>query len=216
MSKPDNNRNAMNNTMASNDSDVSKGTGLLAGLKAVDLRRRQLLKASGVVAVAGCAAMQTAPALADEAAEGMVKGDLLVPAKGDGTAPLKVDDIKVGAKPVLVWPFDLKEKKTKSDSRLNKLLLVRVDPAELSDEMKAHAANGVIAFSSVCTHQGCDVTEYVASEKVLMCFCHFSKFNPGDGSVAKGPAAKSLPHVPLAEKDGLLVIAGAFSNKPGV
>ncbi len=208
--------NSNSNSSSSHCSKHDDGAGPLAGLKAIDLRRRQLLKATGAAAVAGCAAMQAAPVRADDGAEGMAKGDLLVPAKGDGTAPLRVDDIKVGAKPVLVWPFDLKEKKTRSDSRLNKLLLVRVDPAELSEEMKAHSANGVIAYSSVCTHQGCDVTEYVAAEKVLMCFCHFSKFSPGDGSVAKGPATKTLPHVPLTEKDGVLMVAGAFSNKPGV
>ncbi len=185
-----------------------------AGMNAVDLKRRQLLKATGAAAVAGCA-LSAAPAQADEV-EGMAKGDLLVPSKGDATAPLKADDIKLGAKPVLVWPFDLKEKKARSESRLNKLMLVRVDPAELSEEMKPHAVNGVIAYSAICTHQGCDVTEFVAADKLLMCFCHFSKFNPGDGSVAKGPAARSLPYVPLAEKDGLLVVAGGFSNKPGV
>ncbi len=185
-----------------------------AGMNVVDLKRRQLLKATGAAAVAGCA-MHAAAAQADDAA-GVVKGDLLVPSKGDATVPLKVEDIKVGAKPVLVWPFDLNEKKARSDSRLNKLMLVRVDPAELTPEMKAVSVNGVIAYSAICTHQACDVTEFVAADKLLMCFCHFSKFNPGDGTVAKGPAAKSLPHVPLAEKDGLLVIAGSFSNKPGV
>ena len=185
-----------------------------AAMNAVDLKRRQLLKATGAVAVTGCA-LNAAPALADDAL-GMAKGDLLVPSKGEATAPLKAADIKLGVKPVLVWPFDLNEKKARSESRLNKLMLVRVDPAELSEEMRAHSVNGVLAYSAVCTHQGCDVTEFVAADKVLMCFCHFSKFNPGDGSVAKGPAAKSLPYVPLAEKDGLLVIAGGFSNKPGV
>ena len=184
-------------------------------LKSVDLQRRLLLKASGA-SVAACCAVHANPTSADEGGDAMVKGDLLVPAKGADTAPLKADDIKVGAKPVLVFPFDLKEKKARSDSRLNKLLLVRLDPAEMSDEVKARSANGVVAYSSVCTHQGCDVTEFIGGEKLLMCFCHFSKFNPADGTVAKGPAVKALPSVPLAEKDGLLVIAGGFSNKPGV
>ena len=181
---------------------------------AIDNQRRLLLKASGVAA--GCCAMPVGSAHAEDDAAGPAKGDLLVPSKGDATAPLKADDIKVGTKPVLVWPFDLKDKKTKSDSRLNKLMLVRVDPATLSDEMKAGAVDGVIAYSAICTHQGCDVTEFVAADKLLMCFCHFSKFNPADGTVAKGPAAKNLPHVPLEVKDGVLAIAGAFSNKPGV
>ncbi len=184
--------------------------------EAVDLKRRLMLKATGAASVAGCCAAGVGTAHANDGGEGVAKGDLLVPAKGEATAPIRPEDIKVGAKPVLVWPFDLKEKKAKSDSRLNKLALVRVDPAELSAEMKAVAPEGIIAYSSICTHQGCDVTEYVGAEKLLMCFCHFSKFSPADGSVAKGPASKSLPHVPLAVKDGVLVVAGAFSNKPGV
>ena len=183
-------------------------------MNAVDVQRRLLLKATG--AAAGCCAMPMGVAHADEGVEGPAKGDLLVPAKGESTAPLKAEDIKAGTKPVLVFPYDLKEKKPKDGSRLNKLLLVRLDPAEMTDEIKARAANGVVAYSAVCTHQGCDVTEFVGAEKVLMCFCHFSKFNPADGTVAKGPAAKPLVYVPLTEKDGLLTIAGGFSNKPGV
>ena len=183
-------------------------------MNSVDVQRRLLLKATG--AAAGCCAMPIGAAHADEGAEGPAKGDLLVPAKGESTALLKADDIKVGSKPVLVYPFDLKEKKAKDGSRLNKLLLVRLDPSEMTDEIKARAVNGVVAYSAVCTHQGCDVTEFVGAEKLLMCFCHFSKFNPADGTVAKGPASKPLVYIPLVEKDGLLTIAGGFSNKPGV
>lgn len=182
-----------------------------------DGARREVLKIAGAT-LAGCCAISMDGARAeDAAAPGIVKGDLLVPAKGAETAPLKVDDIKVGAKPVLVFPFDLTEKKPRNESRLNKLLLVRMEMADMSDELKARSANGVLAFSSVCTHQACDVTEWIAAEKNLMCFCHFSKFSPLEGgAVAKGPAGKSLPWVPLIEKDGLLIVAGGFSVKPGV
>lgn len=183
-------------------------------MDAVDTRRRLLLKATGA-SVAGCCALQAETAAAQDV-QGMMKGDLLIPAKGENLTPVKADDLKVGGKPLLVWPYDLAQKTARSDSRLNKLLLIRMDPAEMSDEMKQRSAGGVLAYSSICTHQACDVTEFVGAEKLLMCFCHFSKFNPGDGSVAKGPATKSLPSVPLAEKDGFLVVAGGFSNKPGV
>ncbi len=182
-------------------------------MTSVDLQRRLVLKATG--AAAGCCALSAGTAQA-QSASGPTKGDLLVPAKGDATAPLKASDIKVGSKPVLVYPYDLKEKKAKDDSRLNKLLLVRLDPSEMTAEIKARAANGVVAYSAVCTHQGCDVTEFVSAEKVLMCFCHFSKFSPVDGTVTKGPASKPLVYVPLVETDGLLTVAGGFSNKPGV
>lgn len=182
-----------------------------------DSDRRDLLKIAGATVV-GCCSMNMNGARAEDiAAPGIVKGDLLVPAKGTEMAPLKVDDVKVGAKPVLAFPFDLNEKKPRNESRLNKLLLVRMDLADMNDELKARSANGVLAFSSVCTHQACDVTEWIAAEKNLMCFCHFSKFSPLEGgAVSKGPASKSLPWVPLTEKDGVLIVAGGFSVKPGV
>ncbi|MEV8637822.1 Rieske (2Fe-2S) protein [Streptosporangium sp. NPDC051023] len=47
------------------------------------------------------------------------------------------------------------------------------------------------AFSSVCTHQGCDVASI--SGGTINCPCHGSKFNITDGSVANGPANKPLP-----------------------
>ncbi len=178
-------------------------------------QRRLVLKLATVSAAGGCA-LQLGTAQADDSGAGMRKGDLLVPAKGDATAPLKVSDIQVGAKPVLAFPFDLSQKKARDESRLNKLLLVKLDEAQMSDEMKAVAIQGVVAFSAICTHQACDVTEWRAQEKLLMCFCHFSKFDPYTaGSVAKGPASRSLPNVPLSQIDGVLTIAGDFSAKPG-
>lgn len=181
----------------------------------VDNQRRIMLKIAGLSAAGGCA-MHLGEAQAQESSvQGMTKGDLLVPAKGE-QKPVRLEDIKVGAKPLLVFPFDEKNQKPRDESRLNKLMLVRMDEAELSDDLRARAVSGVLAFSAVCTHQGCDVTEYVVADKLLMCFCHFSKFNPADGTVAKGPASKSLPWVALAQKDGLVVVAGEFSGRPGV
>lgn len=181
----------------------------------VDNQRRIMLKIAGLSAAGSCA-MHLGEAHAQEGSvQGMSKGDLLVPAKGE-QKPVRLEDIKVGAKPLLVFPFDEKNQKPRDESRLNKLMLVRMDEAELSDDLRARAVSGVLAFSAVCTHQGCDVTEYVVADKLLMCFCHFSKFSPADGTVAKGPASKSLPWVPLAQKDGLVVVAGEFSARPGV
>jgi Rieske Fe-S protein len=44
-------------------------------------------------------------------------------------------------------------------------------------------------MSAVCTHQGCTVSEIV--DGTIKCPCHGSKFNL-DGTVAQGPAKKSL------------------------
>jgi Rieske Fe-S protein len=47
-----------------------------------------------------------------------------------------------------------------------------------------------VAFSAVCTHQGCTVDE--VKEGTINCPCHGSKFKIADGSVADGPAPKAL------------------------
>lgn len=48
----------------------------------------------------------------------------------------------------------------------------------------------VLAYTSVCTHQGCKVGS--GSGETFDCPCHGSKFSKVDGSVAQGPAPKSL------------------------
>jgi Rieske Fe-S protein len=46
------------------------------------------------------------------------------------------------------------------------------------------------AFSKICTHQGCPVTE-VAGDSIV-CKCHGSRFSIEDGSVTNPPANKPL------------------------
>ena len=50
------------------------------------------------------------------------------------------------------------------------------------------------AFTAVCTHQGCIVSE--VRDGTINCPCHGSKFKVSDGSVANGPAT-----TPLAAKN---------------
>jgi Rieske Fe-S protein len=47
------------------------------------------------------------------------------------------------------------------------------------------------AFSTVCTHQGCAVSEIV--DGTINCTCHGSKFSVEDGERTAGPATKPLP-----------------------
>jgi Rieske Fe-S protein len=46
------------------------------------------------------------------------------------------------------------------------------------------------AFSKICTHQGCDVSEI--ADALIVCKCHNSRFSIEDGSVKGGPAGKPL------------------------
>ena len=125
-------------------------------------------------------------------------GDLLVKGSDKTATPLTPADIKPGARPVMAWPLDPSDKTIRSASRLNRVLLVRLDPDK------------VLAFSAICTHAGCEVTDLV--DQHLFCPCHESTFDPlNQGKVIDGPATKALPALPLKVEDGKLVVAGPFT-----
>ncbi|HEX6869629.1 MAG TPA: Rieske (2Fe-2S) protein [Micromonosporaceae bacterium] len=56
-------------------------------------------------------------------------------------------------------------------------------------------AGTFLAFSAVCTHQGCLVAS--VSNGTINCPCHGSRFKVADGSVAEGPATRALKSVPV-------------------
>jgi Rieske Fe-S protein len=60
------------------------------------------------------------------------------------------------------------------------------------------------AFSKVCTHQGCDVTE--VRDGSILCKCHNSAFSIKDGAPTAGPASKPLAESKV-ELDGDNVVA---------
>jgi cytochrome b6-f complex iron-sulfur subunit len=62
----------------------------------------------------------------------------------------------------------------------------------------------VVAFSAICTHQGCTVAPKGES---LDCPCHGSKYKTTDGSVLNGPATKPLPAVSVSVS-GDSIVAG--------
>ena len=142
--------------------------------------------------------------------------DFLVEDDAEGTpTPLRISDLRPG-KPLLAFPYDAKNKVARNASRLNKVVLMRFTVAELDAATRSRAAGGVVAYSAVCTHQGCDTKTWIAKEKALVCFCHSSKFAPLDGAtVISGPASRALPALPLALDGELLVVAGAFTAPPG-
>ncbi|GGD26238.1 Rieske (2Fe-2S) protein [Nocardioides daphniae] len=63
------------------------------------------------------------------------------------------------------------------------------------------------AFSSLCTHQGCEVSS--SSDGEIPCTCHGSRFSLTDGSVIKGPAEVPLEEVAVEVKDGVVTTTNA-------
>jgi len=155
-------------------------------------------------------------AQAEPARERPKEGDVLVSVSGPGPAPLKPDDLPLDGKQTFAWPMEPESKTVRNGSRLNKVLLLRLDPEGFDPETKAHAAEGVVAYSAVCTHTGCDVINWHPDSQLLECPCHYSTYDPKDGAkVISGPAPRRLPALPLKIADGQLVVAKPFTGRAG-
>ncbi|NNC65970.1 MAG: Rieske (2Fe-2S) protein [Gammaproteobacteria bacterium] len=126
------------------------------------------------------------------------------------------DDLPTGAGQVFAYPMDPATAIVRSGSRINQLLLVRIDPEQLSEPTRALSAAGVVAYSALCTHTGCDVADWDAETLRFQCPCHDSQFDPADGArVVGGPAPRPLPSLPLKLENGTLAVAGGFDAPVG-
>lgn len=153
----------------------------------------------------------------DDPAAGRPKpGDLLVKVGDAGRTPLTPNDIPLAAGYTAAWAMDPADRTVRSGSRLNQVLLLRFDPAALAADTRARAADGVVAYTSICTHNGCDIDQWLAREQQLFCSCHESIFDPRDGAkVIDGPAPRALPALPLTIAGGTLVVAKPFTTPVG-
>ena len=166
------------------------------------------------------AGLTFAPALAiaqgDQASARPREGDLLVRVDDSTLKPLTPDDIPVASAPTMAWAMAPREKIVRSGSRLNGVLLVRLESESLEPGTRERAAGGVVAYTAVCTHEGCDVSGWIAAERMLLCECHESKFDPRDAArVVDGPAPRGLPALPLTLVDGRIVVARPFTSRVG-
>ena len=122
-------------------------------------------------------------------------GDLLVREGDETRTPLTPADIVADGKPTLAWAMDAEARIVRNGSRFNKLVLVRMGAGD----------DAVFANTVICTHDGCDVTDWLGDEHALSCPCHYSKFDPKDGGrVISGPAPRALPSLPLTVTGGRL------------
>jgi len=67
------------------------------------------------------------------------------------------------------------------------------------------AAGEFKAFSSICTHARCPVTEVTDT---IECRCHGSKFSLADGSVLNGPATEPLAPKAVTVTGSTVSVAG--------
>jgi rieske iron-sulfur protein len=149
------------------------------------------------------------------------EADVLVFSEGEHAGEvIKPQDLKLGGPPVRAWPKDAKTAVVRNGSRLNEILLVRLDPAELDDDTRPRAADGIVAYSAICSHAGCEITGWLkgaaGDHDVFKCFCHNSEFDPRQAAqVVFGPAPRRLAALPLSAADGSLTVVAAFVGKVG-
>lgn len=125
---------------------------------------------------------------------------------------IRVEDVPLAGEQVISYAMEPASGAVRDGSRLNQVLLLRFEPESLAPETREASAEGVVAYSGVCTHTGCDIDDWSDDTEFLICPCHDSEFDPRDGAeVISGPAPRRLPSLPLRSEDGVLVAAGGFS-----
>jgi rieske iron-sulfur protein len=177
--------------------------------------RRTLLKA-GIGAGLGWSLTPVPATGQAPAAYGPQVGDLLVRIGDANQYPLSPGEIKRGAKPVIAWAMHPTNETLRNGSKLHQVLLVRFDPNNLAADTRSRAADGVVAYSAICTQADCVVDDWVGDEQVLRCGCHGCKFDAKDSAkVVGGVPPRPLAALPLKLDDGQVVVAGPFTARVG-
>lgn len=149
----------------------------------MEIERRTVLQAGGILAVGGlvaaCSTGGGDAAVASEAPAGAAPaGSPAASTSSGGAGVAQVSDIPVGGGLIIDDPA-----------------VVITQPAE--GEVKA--------FTAICTHQGCLVSEVVDNE--IICPCHGSRFSAVDGSVTAGPATTGLTAAGVVVEGGSVVLS---------
>ncbi|XVQ13638.1 cytochrome bc1 complex Rieske iron-sulfur subunit [Spirillospora sp. CA-255316] len=138
----------------------------------------------------------------------------------DGTnKPLKVSDFASPGSMITVLPEGIEEHAHHPLNEIAKAVTILINVPE--DQLKGGTeknwtVNGIVAYSKICTHVGCPAALYEQTTHHILCPCHQSTFDATDGAkVIFGPAARSLPQLPLAEENGYLIATGDFPEPIG-
>ena len=111
---------------------------------------------------------EVAPSL--DAHEHPADGDVLVFAFGGRKgAVVPPADVSLDGPQVFAYAGDADGAHSASDaSRLDQIVLLRLDPLSLSEETALHSAEGIVAYSAICTHEGCDISDWSSESRRLI------------------------------------------------
>lgn len=181
-------------------------------------RRRDFLKT-----IAGAGYVISAPKLAAAAQEKPPEkmrpqeGDLLTFRKGKRRGEIiREEDIPLNGPVVTAFPQDPATRIIRKGSRLNQIILLRLEPDTIQESSQPNAANGIVAYSAICTHKACLVDIWDKKNRQLICMCHGSRYDPTNKAKAlNGPAIRRLASLPLRIENGEIIVGGKFDGKVG-
>lgn len=185
--------------------------------------RRNVLK--GTCGLVGAAAVMSVgasmPAYADPQKDAPQIGDVFVftdgPKKG---SVVMVDDVVLNAKPLTVMPKPPNGAVRDGDNFTT--LLYRLPADKTQADMLPDTIDGLAAWSAVCTHQGCLLTDiHQKSEAVnafgFICPCHDAIFDPTqEGKNTGGATSATLAYFPIKSDGGKIVVSGLPSAHVGI
>ena len=146
------------------------------------------------------------------------KGKLRLTRDPDGT-PIKASDVQIGSVFHVIPEglVDLEAPDLLNEKAKAAVLLVRLDPSEITQKQRDWGYDGIVAYSKICTHVGCPVALYEQHTHHLLCPCHQSTFDlANDCAVVFGPASRPLPQLKIeVDAEGYLVAPGDFAEPVG-
>ena len=106
-----------------------------------------------------------------------------------------------------------------TEAASSQVMLFRLPPGSfrILPGRETWSPEGYIAYSRVCTHAGCSVSQYLDQARVMACPCHQSTFDITNGAQPSfGPAGRPLPQLPLTiDAQGFLVAQSDFTQTVG-
>ena len=152
----------------------------------------------------------------DETAKQPQPGDHFVFLGGPKNGqPAHADDLELGGPQAQAYPADPKGV-VRDGSLLNLVLLVRLGNDGLDEQTRKLSADGVAAYSAICTHQACPVNQWSNEKKAMVCSCHGSTYDPKNSAqVIFGPAPLPLAGLQLKSENGVPIVAGGFDGPVG-
>ncbi len=201
------------------------------GIEASGIRRRKLI-GSGMAGALGLIAVPALISLADlgpwptaalrrETIEKTIWAEGVRLVNDVNYLPLKASELVVGqlVNAVPDTLEDLHGADFQSAKAKAAIIIVRMDPnsIKIPESRRDWQIDGILCYSKICTHVGCPISLWEQQTHHLLCPCHQSTFDLGNsGVVVFGPAARSLPQLPITtDAEGYLIARSDFTVPVG-